>query len=161
MKVIEAAGGVIVDLTRGKPRYLLIHRYRYDDWTLAKGKLDPGERHVDAAMREVKEETGFDCEVLTRLSTSQYKIDGGIKKVRWWLMTPVGGHFEPNEEVDAVTWLKRSQAMVLLSYVHDQALLVEAHLRVKELSSDAKAAARAAASKAAADVMKSGLSPRL
>lgn len=145
MNIVEAAGGVIVDLTRGKPRYLLVHRPSYDDWTLPKGKLERREKHKDAALREVKEETGFNCEVLAKLSPVEYLTPvGNLKKVRYWLMTPTTGTFVRNDEVDAITWLKRSQAMSLLTYVHDQALLVEAHLRVKELKRDAKVAAQAA-----------------
>ncbi len=145
MSIIEASGGVVVDLTRGKPRYLLIHRPVYDDWTWPKGKLEKGEKHREAALREVKEETGLDCETICKLSASQYQTPNmNLKKVRYWLMVPTGGDFEPNEEVDAITWLKKSQAMTLLSYVHDQALLVEAHLAIKTLRRDQKRARKAA-----------------
>ena len=92
--MIEAAGGVIVDLSRGKPRYLLIHRPAYDDWTLPKGKLDESEKHRDAALREVKEETGFNCEIIARLSPTEYRTpNGNVKKVRYWLMQPISGTF--------------------------------------------------------------------
>ena len=137
--MIEAAGGVIVDLSRGKPRYLLIHRPAYDDWTLPKGKLAKGEKHCDAALREVKEETGYNCEILCRLSPTEYMTpNNNKKKVRYWLMQPISGKFSRNDEVDSVTWLKRSQAMSLLTYVHDQAVLVEAHVAVKKLRREAK-----------------------
>ncbi len=137
--MIEAAGGVIVDLERGKPRYLLIHRPAYDDWTLPKGKLERGETHSAAALREVKEETGLTCEILCRLSPTEYMTPNhNKKKVRYWLMQPMSGAFSRNSEVDAVTWLKRSQAMSLLTYVHDQAVLVEAHVAVKNLKRQAK-----------------------
>ncbi len=136
---IEAAGGVIVDMTRGKPRYLLIHRPRYDDWSLPKGKLNRNEKHRDAALREVKEETGLVCDVLARLSPVNYITPNGRpKRVKYWLMTPRSGTFIRNDEVDVVTWVKRSQAMSLLTHVHDQAVLVEAHVLVKELRRQAK-----------------------
>lgn len=142
MTTIHAAGGVVVDLSKGKPRYLLIHRPGYDDWTLPKGKLDDGERHRDAALREVKEETGLVCSVLAKLSPVSYTTpNGNPKRVKYWLMEPESGHFTRNDEVDAVTWLKRSAAMSLLTYVHDQALLVEAHLIAKEIRSERKRAA--------------------
>lgn len=129
---IEAAGGVVVDLSRGKPRYLLVHRPRYDDWSLPKGKLDRGERFRDAALREVREETGLVCEIMDRLSPVNYVThNGNPKRVKYWLMSPLRGNFKPNSEVDAVTWVKRSQAVSLLTYVHDQAVLIEAHQRVK------------------------------
>lgn len=134
MSVIQAAGGVIVDLSKSKPRYLLAHRPGYDDWTFPKGKLDPGEKHKDAALREVKEETGLVCEILAKLSPVQYVTPAGRpKRVKYWLMAPVSGEFARNDEVDAVTWLKRSPAMSLVTYVHDQAVLVEAHMLAKEL----------------------------
>ena len=136
---IEAAGGVIVDRSKGKPRYLLIHRPRYDDWSLPKGKLMRAEKHRDAALREVKEETGLVCEVLAKLSPVNYITpNGNTKRVKYWLMEALSGDFVRNDEVDAVTWVKRSQAMSLLTHVHDQAVLVEAHLLVKDLRRQAK-----------------------
>jgi 8-oxo-dGTP diphosphatase len=136
---IEAAGGVIVDTSKSKPRYLLIHRPRYDDWSLPKGKLNLGERHRDAALREVKEETGLICEVIAKLSPVNYVTpNGNPKRVKYWLMQRLSGDFVRNDEVDAVTWVKRSQAMSLLTHVHDQAVLVEAHLIMKELRRQAK-----------------------
>jgi len=139
MERIEAAGGVVVDLSKNKPRYLLIHRPRYDDWSLPKGKLDTGEKHRDAALREVKEETGLVCDVLAPLSPVNYITPNGKpKRVKYWLMSARSGTFVRNDEVDAVTWVKRSQAMSLLTHVHDQAVLVEAHLLLKELRRQAK-----------------------
>jgi len=139
MDRIEAGGGVIVDMTKGKPRYLLIHRPRYDDWSLPKGKLNAGEKHRDAALREVKEETGLLCEIVAKLSPVNYITpNGNPKRVKYWLMAALSGSFVRNDEVDAVTWVKRSQAMSLLTHVHDQAVLVEAHLIVKDLRRQAK-----------------------
>jgi len=139
MARIEAAGGVIVDLSKNKPRYLLIHRPLYDDWSLPKGKLDRAEKHRDAALREVKEETGLVCEILAKLSPVNYITPSGKpKRVKYWLMTTLSGSFVQNDEVDAVTWVKRSQAMSLLTQVHDQAVLIEAHSIVKELRRQAK-----------------------
>jgi len=132
--MIQAAGGVVVDLSKGKVRYLIAHRPGYDDWSFPKGKLDPDEKHRDAALREVKEETGLVCAVLAKLSPVSYTTPNGKpKRVKYWLMEPESGSFARNDEVDAVTWLKRSQAMGLLTYVHDQALLAEAHLIAKEI----------------------------
>lgn len=134
MPQIEAAGGCVVDLSKNKPRYLLIHRPAYDDWSFPKGKLNRGESHRQAAQREVLEETGFTCEIKGRLSSVRYITPAGNpKKVRYWLMERLRGTFKPNSEVDAVTWLKRSQALTLLTNVYDQAVLVEAHMLVKNL----------------------------
>lgn len=139
MERIEAAGGVIVDMSKSKPRYLLIHRPRYDDWSLPKGKLNRSEKHRDAALREVKEETGLVCDVLAKLSPVNYITPNGrAKRVKYWLMQPRSGRFVRNDEVDAITWVKRTQAMSLLTHVHDQAVLVEAHVLVKELRRQAK-----------------------
>ena len=64
--------------------------------------------------------------------------NGNAKRVKYWLMERVSGEFAKNDEVDSVTWLKRSAAMSLLTYVHDQALLVEAHLMAKEIKAERK-----------------------
>lgn len=143
--LIQAAGGVVVDLSKGKPRYLVVHRPLYDDWSFPKGKLDAGEKHRDAAIREVKEETGLVCDVLTKLSPVKYTTpNGNPKRVKYWLMERISGEFAKNDEVDSVTWLKRSSAMSLLTYVHDQALLVEAHLVAKDIKAERKRIAREA-----------------
>lgn len=139
MECIEAAGGVVVDMSKNKPRYLLIHRPRYNDWSLPKGKLNDGETHHDAALREVKEETGLVCEVLAKLSPVNYKTpNGNAKHVKYWLMQTRSGGFVKNDEVDDVIWVKRSKAISMLTHVHDQAVLVEAHVLVKELRRQAK-----------------------
>ena len=92
-------------------------------------------------MREVKEETGLNCEVLCKLSPTQYLTPNrNVKKVRYWLMQSLSGTFTRNDEVDSVTWLKRTQALNLLTFVHDQAVLVEAHVAVKNLRRAAKLA---------------------
>ena len=69
---VEAAGGVVV--RDGK--LLLVHRPRYDDWTLPKGKLDPGESFEDAAIREVEEETGLRCSLGRELPSIEYDVNG-------------------------------------------------------------------------------------
>ena len=101
--------------------------------------MNNNEKHRDAALREVKEETGLVCEVLANLSPVNYITpNGNPKRVKYWLMDAMSGSFVRNDEVDAVTWVKRSQAMSLLTHVHDQAVLVEAHLIVKDLRRKAK-----------------------
>jgi len=118
---VRAAGGVVVrDGT-----VLVVHRPRYDDWSLPKGKLDDGESWEEAALREVLEETGVGGRLVRELDDDRY-IDrkGRPKRVRWWLMEAVAvdGH-EPDEEVDEVRWVALEEAARLLSYAHDRALV--------------------------------------
>jgi 8-oxo-dGTP diphosphatase len=116
---VKAAGGVI---RRDDGSIAIVHRPRYDDWSLPKGKLDPGESWEDCALREVWEETGLRCELGEELSPTFYDDrKGRPKAVRYWLMTPVedADEFEPNEEVDELRWLPASEATELLTYEHD------------------------------------------
>jgi 8-oxo-dGTP diphosphatase len=105
----------------------VIHRPKYDDWSLPKGKLLPGESWEDAALREVAEETGCRCELDRELSSNRY-IDpkGRDKLVRWWLMRPMDGEFAPSHEVDEFRWLPVGDADGMLDYEHDRRLLREA-----------------------------------
>jgi 8-oxo-dGTP diphosphatase len=119
-RLVRAAGGVVVR----DGRLLLVHRPKYDDWTLPKGKCEPGESDEACAVREVEEETGLVCELGTELLSTHYTDSRGRpKRVRWWLMSPVSGEFTPTNEVDEIRWLTREEAAALLSYDRDQALL--------------------------------------
>jgi 8-oxo-dGTP diphosphatase len=123
--MIEAAGGVVWRVSpKGSLKVLLVHRPRYDDWSFPKGKLDPGETHLQAARREVEEETGLRCRVGDELPEARYADrKGRPKRVRYWSMEPVDGEFEPNDEVDEVRWLPVDEAGMLLSYAHDRTVL--------------------------------------
>ena len=127
-ELIVAAGGVVWRRAEsGVVEVLLVHRPRYDDWSLPKGKLNEGEEATAAALREVAEETGLRCVLGDELpSSSYYDRRGRPKIVRYWTMQPVGGRFEANDEVDEVRWLAVDDAIVALSYADDQDLL--AHL---------------------------------
>ena len=117
---IEAAGGVII--RDGK--VAVVHRDRYDDWSLPKGKLDAGESFEEAALREVREETGLECELGRELEPVSYVDQKGRPKlVRYWLMEVTGGDFEANDEVDEMRWLEPAEAVQLLSYPHDRELV--------------------------------------
>lgn len=127
--MIEAAGGLVWRLSsKGFAKVLLIHRPSYDDWSFPKGKLDDGESHVDAAVREVAEETGLRCRLGDELPEVRYKDrKSRPKRVRYWMMEPLGGAFEPNAEVDEVRWERvGSPTLERLSYEHDRGILVAA-----------------------------------
>lgn len=128
---VEAAGGVVLrgGGDGGGGEVLLVHRVRYDDWSLPKGKLDPGEQHAHAAVREVEEETGVRTRVLGELSQVVYEVQEGWKRVRWYLMAHVAG--DPSDrpadqEVDVARWVAVAQAPGLLTYAADLDLLDEA-----------------------------------
>jgi 8-oxo-dGTP diphosphatase len=105
----------------------LIHRPRYDDWSLPKGKLHAGESFEEAARREVAEETGLRGELGSELSSHSYTDRKGRSKlVRWWLLDGAQGQFERNHEADELRWLTPEDAAELLSYEHDRELVREA-----------------------------------
>lgn len=122
---VKAAGGIV---TRPGPGELvelvLVHRPGYEDWTLPKGKLDPGETAEAGALREVEEETGFRCQLGRPVGCTSY-IDrkGRPKVVCYWEMQVVEGTFRPSVEVDQLRWLTVEEAMELLSYDRDRKLL--------------------------------------
>lgn len=111
---------------KGTVKVLLVHRPRYDDWSLPKGKLDPGESHRRAAVREVEEETGLRCRACRELSEVRYHDrKGRSKRVRYWVMEPVDGHFEPNLEVDEVRWVPLDAVREVVTYPRDAVVVEE------------------------------------
>lgn len=129
---VQAAGGVVWRAAGAAIEVLLVHRPRYDDWTLPKGKLDDGESHAQAAVREVREETGFAVALGEEVARSGYTdARGRPKEVRYWAMTVVEGAFAPNDEVDEVAWLAPDDASERLTYPRDRevlAVFVTAHV---------------------------------
>ena len=124
-EVVQAAGGVIWRRSpTGELEVPLVHRPRYDDWTVPKGKLEPHEGHAEAALREVEEETGLRCTLGPELASISYRDrKGRPKQVRYWAMKPAGGSFTPTEEVDEVRWVGVDSAPSLLSYERDRPVL--------------------------------------
>ena len=121
--IVRAAGAVLVD----GERVALVHRPRYDDRTLPKGKNEPGEDDIAAALREVQEETGFHGRIERDLGVVRYTVEkhGAVlpKIVRYYVMAVGGGAFEPNHEVDELRWVTREQAAQLLTYERDREVL--------------------------------------
>ena len=130
---VKASGGVVWRRTdAGALEIVVVHRPRYDDWSLPKGKLDPGEGWEAAALREVEEEVGLRCRLGEELPPVYYRDNTGREKaVRYWLMQPEDGaaRFTPNDEVDAMRWVEVEEAAGLLSYPHDADLVRTARER--------------------------------
>jgi 8-oxo-(d)GTP phosphatase len=125
-RVVYAAGAVLWRPTESANPGLeiaVIHRPRYDDWSLPKGKVDPGETAPVAAVREVWEETGHRATLGRRLDLVKYPIDQGVKKVYYWAARSTGGEFEPGKEVDELVWLPVDDAMRILDYPQDRKTL--------------------------------------
>ncbi|HET7735935.1 MAG TPA: NUDIX domain-containing protein [Nocardioidaceae bacterium] len=143
---IESAGAVVLRKApgqSGKSAYevLLVHRPKYDDWSFPKGKLDPHEHATTAAVREVAEETGLHIRLGPALSTQSYWVKNGgrrrIKDVHYWVGRVVGDDditgYDPNDEIDQVSWVGVEKALEQLSYPYDRDTLHEA-LRLRKKS---------------------------
>jgi len=122
--VIRAAGALPWRRRRGELQVALVHRPRYDDWSWAKGKLEPGEEWAVAAVREVFEETGLHVRLGRPLPTASYTVAGGTgqpspKEVRYWSAEVVGGDGTLVNEIDQVAWLEVGAATERLSYPRD------------------------------------------
>lgn len=131
-RLVRANGCVVWRRSKsGELEFLVVHRPRYDDWSFAKGKLDPGETDEACARREVLEETGLAVELGDELPLVEY-VDhrDRPKRVRYWLASIIDGSFVANDEVDAAEWLTVGPAADRLTYPHDGALLDEANRRL-------------------------------
>jgi 8-oxo-dGTP diphosphatase len=118
--VIRACGGLIVR----DGRVAVVHRPKYDDWSLPKGKAKPNESDEDCARREIEEETGLRVDLGEELASTKYlDAQRRPKRVRWWRMTPLSGEFTPSAEVDDLRWLTPEEAQELLTYPRDRELL--------------------------------------
>jgi 8-oxo-dGTP pyrophosphatase MutT (NUDIX family) len=122
-----SAGGLVVD-ERGS--VLLIRARDLRDrpvWTLPKGALNPGETSADAALREVREETGYRCEVVRELEAVTYWFQRNgqriRKTVRWFLMRPIEKVGDHDHEVDEVAWADPEEASARVRYDSDRRLV--------------------------------------
>jgi len=112
---IKAAGAVVWRPGADGPQLALIHRPRYDDWSFAKGKDEPGEHAVLTALREVEEETGLRVVLGRRLPNTDYEVLGQPKRVKYWAarssaQPPFTALFTPNDEVDELEWVTAAEA---------------------------------------------------
>ncbi|MFZ4519634.1 MAG: NUDIX hydrolase [Microthrixaceae bacterium] len=124
--VVRAAGGLVWRLHRDRVEVVLVHRPApRDDWSFPKGKLEPGERHRTAALREVEEETGLRCCLGTRLADTRYVTPAGEdKRVRWWAMTVrEDTGFHADKEVDALRWVPADELAGVLTHPDDRRLV--------------------------------------
>jgi 8-oxo-dGTP diphosphatase len=121
---VRAAGGVVVREGCGGLEVVLVHRPKYDDWSLPKGKALAGESDEACALREVEEETGLRCELGRELPSTSYRDSAGRPKIaRYWQMHAVGGELRPLNEVGDARWLPLPAALDVLSYERDREVL--------------------------------------
>ena len=122
---VRAAGGVVTRARDGRVEVLVVHRPAYDDWSLPKGKLEPGETESVAAQREVLEETGVDAEITGSAGSVHYTDRRGrAKRVEYFTLTPRSeSPRAPDDEVDVVAWWSAARAVDELTYPHDRDLV--------------------------------------
>ena len=126
---IRAAGAVVLRGSGADLEVLTIHRNRYDDWSLPKGKGKVAELTPATAVREVREETGVEVRLGMRLPRIGYNVQRGPKTVDYWRADIVAEHgFEPGAEVDKVRWLPIAKAMARMTYADERRVLSAALL---------------------------------
>ncbi|MEV4275330.1 NUDIX hydrolase [Actinoplanes xinjiangensis] len=126
MKDVErAAGGVLYRRAADRVEVCLVHRPRYDDWSLPKGKLAGGEHPLAGALREVEEETGAAAVPQLRLPDTDYALpDGRPKNVAYWLMAAASdGPVQDPAEVDELAWLPLAEAAARCTYPDERTVL--------------------------------------
>jgi len=124
VKIVAAAGGLVWRQAGNGRELAVIFRRRHRDWTLPKGKVHPGESWLQCAIREVREETGFNVEVESHAGWVCYDTRDITKVVRFWNMRPVGeSQFESSEEVLSVHWLTPQEAVKRLDHEGERALV--------------------------------------
>ena len=123
--VVRGAGGILVrQASAGTYEVALVHRPARGDWSLPKGKLDPGESYESCALREVLEETGYRCRLVSFVGFTEYRDRRGRPKVvGYWVMEVLDGEFAVSNEVDELQWLELEVAARILTYERDRELL--------------------------------------
>ncbi len=122
---VYAAGAILWRIEENQLKVALVHRGRYDDWSWAKGKVDPGETLPQTAVREIREETGLKVKLGVPLGIQRYRLPNkNLKEVHYWAARVTEkalakSTFAPNEEVSQVVWFTPEQARAKLSYSHD------------------------------------------
>ena len=122
---VLAAGAVCWRIVDGKPKILVVHRASHADFSLPKGKVDPGETLPETAVREIREETGLTITLGPPLGTVEYTLPSGRDKVVHYWAAEVDDHalelakFQPNDEIAAIEWLPLAKARKRLTYPHD------------------------------------------
>ena len=123
-KVIEAAGGIVWRRSGDVAELAVIHRPHHGDWSLPKGKRDPGESWQETALREVLEETACRAEIERFAGGSVYTVKAAPKVSLFWHMVVIDeGLFAPNDEVDLLEWLTPAEALERLDYETERRLL--------------------------------------
>lgn len=125
LKEINAAGTVVLrNGQSSEAEVLLVHRPRYDDWSLPKGKIDPDEYLAGCAVRETLEETAVRVRLGIPVDRIQYHVGGGRKTVSYWRAKVVSeGEHRPNSEIDAILWLPAKDAIRKVSYEDERDLI--------------------------------------
>lgn len=124
MAEVLAAGGVLWRAGAADvPEVAVVHRPRYDDWSLPKGKQDGAESLAATAVREIAEETGHAVVLGPRMPSTRYRVAEGDKTVHYWAARCTGGTFAPNDEVDDLRWVDVDTARGLLSHPHDRVVV--------------------------------------
>jgi 8-oxo-dGTP diphosphatase len=123
--VVRGAGGILLrPAGGGRFEVALVHRPARGDWSLPKGKLDPGESYESCALREVLEETGYRCRLASFVGFTEYRDRRGRPKVvGYWVMEVLDGEFAVSREVDDLQWLDLEVASRILTYERDRELL--------------------------------------
>jgi 8-oxo-dGTP pyrophosphatase MutT (NUDIX family) len=124
-ELILAAGGLVV--RRSGPERIeiaIVHRPIREDWSYPKGKVEPKETLTECALREVCEETGLTCRIVSFVGTTEYRDRKDRRKIAaYWVMTPESGAFRSSEEVDEMRWVEIGEAAEVLTYERDRELL--------------------------------------
>ena len=123
--LIQAAGAVLWrQVNSGELEVAIVHRPRYDDWSLPKGKVEAGESHISASYREIQEETGYESNFGPEIGTVVYKLEGAPKEVRFWSARATEMTGTPDEaEVDQVEWLTPKKAKNKLTNKDDRTIV--------------------------------------